>query len=132
MVRHFRRRTGGWWALFLCAALAMGCYITFDVLDVDESDLPFQLNNLGAASNAQKLEAEEALQQLPALVEHPDVAYAVFLSRSEDSFVEPAHATPRVALPVVSSRLDRFRPRARLTRKSASVSSSTSQTDVPA
>jgi hypothetical protein len=132
VLRLFRGRTGGWWALFLCAALAMGCYITFDMLDLDESDLPFQLSNLGHASKAQGLETEDILQQLPALVEHPYVMLPAFLSCSTEWLAVPAQATSRVAPPEVLPRIVRFRRQARLVRGRASASASASPTDIPA
>jgi len=34
-----RHRSRAWWGVFLCAVLAMGAYIAFDMLDLDGSSL---------------------------------------------------------------------------------------------
>jgi len=34
-----RQRSRAWWGVFLCAVLAMGAYIVFDMLDLDGSNL---------------------------------------------------------------------------------------------
>ncbi len=56
-----RRRSRAWWGVFLCAVLAMGAYIAFDMLDLDGSSLRDAWAGSAIAAEAVGGEAERLL-----------------------------------------------------------------------
>jgi len=56
-----RRHSRAWWGVFLCAVLAMGVYIAFDMLDLDGSSLRDAWPGSAVAAEPVGGEAERAL-----------------------------------------------------------------------
>jgi hypothetical protein len=64
-----RRRSHGWWVVFLCACLAMGVYIAFDVLDLDGSNLRDLGPGKAIAAEPAGVDAERLLPQGPSIAD---------------------------------------------------------------
>lgn len=111
MIGMQRRRSRGWWGLFLCACLAMGVYIAFDVLDLDGSDLRDPLPGNAIAAEPVGAEAERFLSQDLAT---PDASKPVFVPVVLASASESPRLTSGSSLSPVAPRLERIRPRVSL------------------
>ena len=121
-----RRRSRGWWGVFLCACLAMGVYIAFDILDLDGSELRDPLPGDAMAAEPVGGEAERLLAQN---LSTPEVSYPAFLALVLPSVSESPRATSRTTLSTTALRLDRIFPRVFLRRETAAT---TSTADDPA
>lgn len=62
-VGRWRRESIGWLGVALGAFLLVGCYLVFDVLDLDQSDLYHRLFSSALASQGAWEETERVLQQ---------------------------------------------------------------------
>ena len=69
-----RRGSHGWWAIFLCACLAMGVYIAFEVLDLDGSNLRDLGPGRAIAAEPAAADAERLLPQAPSIADAPGLA----------------------------------------------------------
>jgi hypothetical protein len=59
----WRRGSIGWWGVTLGVFLLVGCYLVFDVLDLDGSDLQHRLFSIAIASQGAWAEAKQGLHQ---------------------------------------------------------------------
>jgi len=106
-----RRRSRGWWGVFLCACLAMGVYIGFDVLDLDGSDLRDPLPGNAIVAEAAGSEAERFLTQD---LSTSEASNPVFLPLVLSSVSESPRVTSGTILSTIALRLERIRPRVSL------------------
>lgn len=106
-----RRRSRCWWGVFLCACLAMGVYIGFDVLDLDGSDLRDSLPGNAMVAEAAGSEAERFLTQD---LSTPEASNPVFLPQVLSSVSESPRLTSGSSLSTVAPQLERIRPRVSL------------------
>ena len=118
-----KRRSLGWWSVFLCACLAMGVYIAFDILDLDGSELRNPLPGDTLAAEPARGETERLLPQAPPTPEPlgllpPSLTLRAVTEHPQNS----SRAVPAPSAP----RLDRIRPRSHLQQAVSSTRSSTS------
>jgi hypothetical protein len=110
-----RRRSIGVWGVALGAFLLVGCYLVFDVLDLDGSDLQHRLFNNAIAPQGAWAETERALHQSLAApgAHRPDAAFirSLPVSRSRGTLLHMTSAP-------ISSQVRRIRPRAHAGRGS--------------
>ena len=66
-----KQRSPGWWTVFLCACLAMGVYIAFEVLDLDGSNLRDLGPGKAIAAEPAGVDAERLLPQGPSIADTP-------------------------------------------------------------
>jgi hypothetical protein len=121
-----RQRSDGWWAVFLCAFLAMGVYIAFEVLDVDGSNLRDMGPGTAIAAEPASADAERFLHHAPAIADAPGLVFpSIPVAFASESRQLAGQATPTT----LAARQGHFLPRMHLGRE---VSSVTSPTEDPA
>ncbi len=126
MVGCSRGRSRAWWGLFLCASLAIGCYLAFDVLGLDGSNLHRLLNNVALAPMAAEPDVRHILPRPPTLPDPPDIPRAPFF---HEMFFASLRIAPGAVPVIASSRFEGSRPRAQLGREYSASDSSASPAD---
>ena len=125
-VGRWRRKSLGWLGVTLGAFLLVGCYLVFDVLDLDQSDLYHRLLSNPFASQGNWAEGERDLRQHFAApgAHNPDakVIRAFSLARVLETLPRPTSAP-------ASSSVCRVHPRAPVGR--ASLAPPTAPVDLP-
>jgi hypothetical protein len=119
-------RSRGWWAVFLCAFLAMGVYIAFDVLDLDGSNFRNPGPRTAISAEAAPSEAERFLHRIPPIAGSPGLASAAIAIGFAS---ETSQLTRRAASAILAFRPGRSLPRMGLGHEA---SSATPSTDDPA
>ncbi len=115
-----RQRSRAWWGVFLCAVLAMGAYIVFDMLDLDGSSLRDTWAGSAIAAEAVGGETERLLPPTEAAPHAPALGSAVGavgLDPLSGSFRRPAPA------PRLGASSSHTLPRANLAKETSSMSS---------
>ncbi len=115
-----RRRSRGWWGVFLCACLAMGVYIGFDVLDLDGSEVRNPLPGNAIVAEAAGGEAERFLTQDLSI---PEASKPVFAQAVPPSASTSPRLTSGWSLSTVGPQLERIRPRVSLRQETTSPTS---------
>jgi len=115
-----RRRSRGWWGVFLCACLATGVYVAFDILDLDGSDLREPLPGNAIAAEPVGAEAERFQSQA---LSTPEPSHLAFLPLNLSSTSDSPRVSPGVPLSTIALRLGHLRPRASLHRETISSTS---------
>jgi hypothetical protein len=122
-MRHIgskRRRSRVWWGVFLCAVLAMGAYIVFDMLDLDGSSLRDAWAGSAIAAEAVGGETERLLpptEAAPHATVLGSAVGALWLDPLSCSFRRPA---PALRLGVLHSHT---LPRTNLAKETSSTTS---------
>jgi hypothetical protein len=115
-----RQRSRAWWGVFLCAVLAMGAYIVFDMLDLDGSSLRDAWAGSVIAAEAVDGETERLLPPIEA-APHATVlgspVGAVGLDPLSGSFRRPA------PLPRLGASRSHTLPRTNLAKETSSTTS---------
>jgi hypothetical protein len=108
------RRFPGGWAVFVCAFLAVGVFITFEVLDLDGSNFqhPFRDNVIAAEPTSADLE-----QLLPRCPSAPGAQTSVSLCLNLPLPPEPLEVRSRSGVAGRCARLNHALPRASLRHK---------------
>lgn len=118
-----RKRSLGWWGVFLVGLLAMGVYIAFEVLDVDGSNLRDPLPTDAIAVGPAGAEMERLLSQIPATTGTIGVGSLSLALRSN---ADPLQATRDPTPATLLSRLSQIRPRVCVSREARCAHSATS------
>lgn len=108
------RGSGGWWAVLLCAFLALGVYIVFEALDVDGSDLRDWLSGNAIAAQSTRAETKRPFYQASAT---PWASELVSLSLTLRFIAKSTQVTSRIPPAVFAGRPGQIRPRARVSRE---------------
>lgn len=111
-----RRRSRGWWAVFVCACLAMGAYMAFDVLDLDGSNLRNPGPGSAIAAEPGPAEGERLLPQRLATLEAQGLAILPLKLRLT---AEPPPPVPCAPLDAAVARRAPNHSRARLHRETS-------------
>ncbi len=117
-----RRRSRGWWGVFLCAFLALGVYIAFDVLDLDGSQLRDPLQGNAIAAESTQAETDRLLRYAPLTPETPG---PIHLSPDFRFASESPQVSPGTTAVAFAPWLAAVRPRANLRQETSSASSPT-------
>lgn len=109
MLGSLRVPSSGWWGLVLCASLAVGAHIVFDILDVDGSDLRNRTFNDPLVAQTSLVETKRPLH-LASECRHGwgRMPVAVLLRQSSARFSPQYKSVPAAA----RVRLHRILPRA--------------------
>jgi len=117
-----RQRSHGWWAVFLCACLAMGVYIAFEVLDLDGSNLRDLGPRTAIAAESASADAERFLHQAPSIADAPGL---VFPSIAVGFASESRHLSGQVNSPALAAWQGHSLPRTHLGQEASSAGSPT-------
>ena len=123
LMRHIgsrRQRSRAWWGVFLCAVLAMGAYIVFDMLDLDGSGLRDAWAGSAIAAEAVDGETDRLLPPTEAAPHAPPLGSpvgAIWLDPLFDSLHRPA------PLPRLGASRSRALPRINLAKETSSTPS---------
>jgi hypothetical protein len=115
-----RKCSSTWWAVFLCACLAMGVYLAFDVLDLDGSNLRDLDPGTAMAADTASAEAGRFLPQSFSALGNQDFTAPRVDRRLAGEF---SPLVRRAALESTAARAGWFRPRAHLHREVSSTPS---------
>lgn len=125
-MRHIgskRQRSRVWWGVFLCAVLAMGAYIVFDMLDLDGSGLREAWAGGLIAAEAAGGETERLLPPTEAAPHAPIPGSAVEAVRLEPVSGVLHRPAP---LPSLGASRSHLLPRINLAKERSSTTSSAS------
>jgi len=106
-----KRRFPGGWVVFVCAFLAVGVFITFEVLDLDGSNLQHPFRDSVIAAEPTSADLEQLLPQDPSA---PGAQSSVSLSLDLLLPPEPFGVRSRSGINSLRARLNHALPRASL------------------
>jgi hypothetical protein len=112
--------------VFLCAILAMGVYIAFDVLDLDGSQMRDSFAGNAIAAEPERVETDRLLHHAHSI---PEALGPIYLSPDLRFISESPQVSPSTTAVPVAAWLTAARPRADLHQDT---SSGSSPTDDPA
>ncbi len=115
-----RRRSRAWWGVFLCAVLAMGAYIAFDMLDLDGSSLRDAWPGSAVAAEPAGGETERILSPAEVTPHAPVLGSAVAAVDLDRASGSPDRAA---TMPHSGASLRRVLPRINLARDTSSPAS---------
>ncbi len=114
MGRRGRRRSRGWWAVFLSASLAMAAYIAFDVLDLEGSGPFGSLSTTVPTEERTDSETESFVSHLPRFLEPQNLVSSPLPPQSVAKVLQ---SLPHLLLVTSTTPLVHLRPRARVARE---------------
>lgn len=85
-------RSRSWWVVMLCASLAMGVYVAFDILDLDGSTSRDLGPGTAIAAEPAFVEAERLLHQASAT---PETPRPIYLSPNSGLVPESPSVSPK-------------------------------------
>jgi hypothetical protein len=120
VTRTGRRGSWGWWAVLSCACVAMGVYLSFEVPDLDGSNLRSPLPDSAIAAKSAFADVQRSLHPAPS----PGGALGFALRPPALRFdFEPSQGVPRLSEPAIVARRVYLRPRTDMSREAASATS---------
>jgi hypothetical protein len=118
---RWQRGSISWWGVVLGAVFLVGCYLVFDVLDLDASDLKNQLLSDAIAPQGAWVEAERGLHQSRVATGAPNPGVLFIHPLPDSRFLG---TLPHAASVPVNSQVHWIRPRAHAGRDCLNPSSS--------